>query len=203
MSDLIIKIKKLDWFYFSLIFFLSFVGFVMIYSATSGMEYNVLFSHSIKIILGLFVMLIVAITDLEFWKKNAFYLYFIFMVLLIWASFYGHIGKGSRRWINFSGFYIQPSEFMKICIILTLAKFFDEKKIKETRDYFFLILPITLVLVPFGLIVSQPDLGTASMILFISFIIFFISALSWKFFASIGIGFLIIALNSFLNSKCL
>ena len=93
MSDLIIKIKKLDWFYFSLIFFLSFVGFVMIYSATSGMEYNVLFSHSIKIILGLFVMLIVAIIDLEFWKKNAFYLYFIFMVLLIWASFYGHIGK--------------------------------------------------------------------------------------------------------------
>ena len=80
MSDLIIKIKKLDWFYFSLIFFLSFVGFVMIYSATSGMEYNVLFSHSIKIILGLFVMLIVAIIDLEFWKKNAFYLYFIFMV---------------------------------------------------------------------------------------------------------------------------
>jgi rod shape determining protein RodA len=193
MSDLIIKIKKLDWFYFSLIFFLSFVGFVMIYSATSGMEYNVLFSHSIKIILGLFVMLIVAIIDLEFWKKNAFYLYFIFMVLLIWASFYGHIGKGSRRWINFSGFYIQPSEFMKICIILTLAKFFDEKRIKETRDYFFLILPITLVLIPFGLIVSQPDLGTASMILFISFIIFFISALSWKFFASIGIGFLIIA----------
>ena len=157
MSDLIIKIKKLDWFYFSLIFFLSFVGFVMIYSATSGMEYNVLFSHSIKIILGLFVMLIVAITDLEFWKKNAFYLYFIFMVLLIWASFYGHIGKGSRRWINFSGFYIQPSEFMKICIILTLAKFFDEKKIKETRDYFFLILPITLVLIPFGLIAIFPS----------------------------------------------
>ena len=78
MSDLIIKIKKLDWFYFSLIFFLSFVGFVMIYSATSGMEYNVLFSHSIKIILGLFVMLIVAITDLEFWKKcflSLFYFY--------------------------------------------------------------------------------------------------------------------------------
>ena len=56
MLELIYKIKKLDWFYFSLIFFLSFVGFVMIYSATSGMEYNVLFSHSIKIILGLFVL---------------------------------------------------------------------------------------------------------------------------------------------------
>ena len=77
---------------------------------------------------------------------------------------------------------MQPSEFMKICIILSLAKFFDEKKIKEKRDYFFLILPITLVfLTPFGLIISQPDLGTASMILFISFLIFFVSGLSWKF----------------------
>ena len=88
---------------------------------------------------------------------------------------------------------MQPSEFMKICIILSLAKFFDEKKIKEKRDYFFLILPITLFLTPFGLIISQPDLGTASMILFISFLIFFVSGLSWKFFASIGVGFFIIA----------
>ena len=88
---------------------------------------------------------------------------------------------------------MQPSEFMKICIILSLAKFFDEKKIKEKRDYFFLILPLSLVLFPFGLIISQPDLGTASMILFISFLIFFISGLSWKFFASLGVGFLIIA----------
>ena len=137
MSDLIIKIKKLDWFYFSLIFFLSFVGFVMIYSATSGMEYNVLFSHSIKIILGLFVMLIVAIIDLEFWKKNAFYLYLICIVLLIWTSFYGHIGKGSRRWLNLGGFVFQPSELIKILLITSLAKFFDEKKYKVHRIIFF------------------------------------------------------------------
>lgn len=173
MIEIISKLKKLDWFYFSLIFFLSFVGFIMIYSATSGMEYNVLFSHVTKIILGLSIMLIVAMIDLDFWKRNAFYIYLICLILLVWASFFGHIGKGSRRWINFSGFYFQPSEFMKICIILSLAKFFDEKKIKENRDYFFLILPIVLVLIPFGLIISQPDLGTASMILFISFIIFF------------------------------
>ena len=106
----------------------------MIYSATSDMEHNVLFPHSIKIIFGLFLMLVVAMIDLDFWKKNAFYIYIICLILT-WASFYGHIGKGSRRWIQFSGFYMQPSEFMKICIILSLAKFFDEK-IKENRDYF-------------------------------------------------------------------
>ena len=77
MFEIIYKIKKLDWFYFSLVFFLSFVGFVMIYSATSGMEYNVLFSHSVKIIFGLLLMLIVAIIDLEFWKKNAFCILYV------------------------------------------------------------------------------------------------------------------------------
>ena len=94
MIEIIYKLKKLDWFYFSLIFFLSFVGFIMIYSATSGMEYNVLFSHVTKIILGLSVMLIVAMIDLDFWKRNAFYIYLICLILLVWASFFGHIGKG-------------------------------------------------------------------------------------------------------------
>ena len=70
-------------------------------------------------------------------EKECFYLYIFFLFLLIWASFYGHIGKGSRRWIEFLGFYIQPSEFMKIAIIMALAKFFDEKQIKDPRDYFF------------------------------------------------------------------
>ena len=66
----------------------------MIYSATSGMEYNVLFSHSIKIIFGLFLMLVVAIIDLEFWKKKCFYLYIICMILLIWASFMVTLARG-------------------------------------------------------------------------------------------------------------
>merc|ERR1711991_669080 len=86
-----------------------------------------------------------------------------------------------------------PSEFMKIFIILSLAKFFDEKKIKDTRDYFFLVLPILIVLLPVGLILRQPDLGTAAIILFICFLIFFFAGLSWKFFASIGFLMLMIA----------
>ena len=192
MLEVIEKLKKIDWFYVFLIFFLSFVGFVMIYSATSGMEYNVLFSHTMKMLVGMIAMLIIAVVDIEFWKRNAFYIYFFFIILLIWASIFGHLGKGSRRWINISGFYMQPSELIKICIILSLAKFFDEKKIKDKGDYFFLIFPIIIVLVPVGLILSQPDLGTAAIVLLISFIIFYISGLSWKFFTTIGFGFLII-----------
>ena len=82
---------------------------------------------------------------------------------------------------------------MKILIIIALAKFFDEKKIQEAKDYFFLILPLALTIVPVSMIISQPDLGTAMIILFVTAIVFFIAGLSWKFFISLGSIFLIIA----------
>ena len=185
MTEIFVKIKNLNWFYFFTVSFLSFVGVVMIYSATSAMENNIFTNHLTKVFLGLAVMTLVSLIEIDFWKKNAFYLYIFFLFLLIWASFYGHIGKGSRRWIEFLGFYIQPSEFMKIAIIMALAKFFDEKQIKDPRDYFFLVLPIFLILLPVGLILKQPDLGTAVIILLFCFFIFYIAGLSWKFFGLI------------------
>ena len=141
MNEVFVRFKSLNWFFVALVFFLSFVGFVMIYSATSGMEYDILFSHILKIFFGFLLMLLVGIIDIDFWKKNAFYFYILCLILLFWASLYGYIGKGSRRWINFYGFFFQPSELMKICIILALAKFFDEKKNKGYKRLFFFNTP--------------------------------------------------------------
>ena len=76
---------------------------------------------------------------------------------------------------------------MKIFLIISLAKFFDEKKFQESRDYFFLILPILIVTIPFLLVLIQPDLGTAMLILFVSIVIFFVSGINWKFFALSGL----------------
>ncbi len=193
MNELIFKIKKLNWLYISLVSFLTFIGMVMIFSATSATEVNIFYSHLSKIFLGITIMMIISVVDFEFWKKYSFYFYAFFLILLVWASFFGHIGKGSRRWIEIYGFFIQPSEFIKIFIILSLAKFFDEKKIKEKNDYFFLILPVLIVLLPVTLILKQPDLGTAAIIISVSFIIFFIAGLSWKLFVSIGFLLLMIA----------
>ncbi len=187
MTDIFFKLKNLNWFYIFLILFLTFVGFVMIYSATSEGESYILISHIYKIAFGFFLMILIGLIDIEFWKRNAYLFYFLGLILLIWVSFYGYLGKGARRWINFYGLNFQPSEIMKIFLIVSLAKFFDEKKIQETRDYFFLILPIVLVLTPFLLILIQPDLGTAMLILFVSIIIFFISGITWKFFATFGL----------------
>lgn len=191
--DFYLKLKNINWFFVSLICFLSFIGLVMIYSATIGDESRIFLSHIYKIVFGLMLMFLISLLDIEFWKRNAYLFYFLGLILLIWVSFYGYLGKGARRWINVFGFNFQPSEIMKIFIIISLAKFFDEKKIQEPRDYLFLILPIILVLIPFSLILSQPDLGTAMLILFVSIIIFFISGINWKFFAFFGILGLIVA----------
>ncbi len=193
MNEILIKLKNINWFYFSLIIFLAFVGVVMIFSATSAMENKIFISHISKVFFGIAIMTFVSLIDVEFWKKYAFYFYFFFLTLLFLASFYGYIGKGSRRWIELYGFYLQPSEFMKIALILSLAKFFDEKKIKDAKDYFFLILPIFLILLPVVLILKQPDLGTAAIILLFCFFIFFVAGLSWKFFFTIILCLLMIA----------
>ena len=129
----------------------------------------------------------ISLIDIGFWKKNAYIFYFIGLVLLLWVTFYGYLGKGARRWINLYGLNFQPSEIMKIFLIISLAKFFDEKKFQESRDYFFLILPILIVTIPFLLVLIQPDLGTAMLILFVSIVIFFVSGINWKFFALSGL----------------
>ncbi len=187
MTEIFIKLKKLNWLFIFLISFLSFVGLVMIYSATYVEESKIFISHIYKVAFGFILMILVSLIDIEFWKKNAYLFYFIGLVLLLWVTFYGYLGKGARRWINFYGFNFQPSEIMKIFLIISLAKFFDEKKFQETRDYFFLILPILIVTIPFLLVLIQPDLGTAMLILFVSIVIFFVSGINWKFFASTGL----------------
>jgi rod shape determining protein RodA len=186
MAEFLFKLKNLNWLFVFLVFFLSFVGFVMIYSATISGENMILVSHVYKIAIGFTFMIFIALIDMDFWKRYAYVFYFLGLILLFWASFYGYLGKGARRWINLFGINFQPSETMKIILIISLAKFFDEKKIQENKDYFFLVLPILLVIVPFLLILSQPDLGTAMLILFVSLIIFFMSGISWKLFAIFG-----------------
>ena len=201
MGDFFFRLKNLNWFLIFLTFFLTFVGMVMIFSATSGKGFDILVSHVSKVFLGFSLMLIIGTIQIDFWKKYGFYLYFLGLILLFWASFYGYLGKGSRRWISLFGFNFQPSELMKILIIVALAKFFDEKKIQEAKDYFFLILPLALTIVPVSMIISQPDLGTAMIILFITAVVFFIAGLSWKFFISLGSMIVISKLSTSSETK--
>lgn len=182
MKEIIYKIQNLHWTLIFLISFLSLVGVIMVYSATKSDGLSFTYSQLLKLSFGFVVMLSVALININTWQKYSFILYILGVIVLIYATFYGYIGKGSRRWINVLGINVQPSEIMKIFLIIALAKFFDERKIENFREYFFLIFPIILIVVPFFIILNQPDLGTALIILFLGVIIFFVIGLNLKFF---------------------
>ena len=130
INDILYKFKNLNWTLIFSVFFLSLIGLIMIFSASNSEGMNATYSQLLKIIFGFSVMFVVAMIDINNWQKYSFILYVLGVVILLYATFYGYIGKGSRRWINFLGVNIQPSEIMKIFLILGLAKFFEERKIE-------------------------------------------------------------------------
>ncbi len=182
MKELSYKIKNLHWTFISSVIFLSLVGLVMIYSASHAEGMKATYSQMLKLLLAIVIMFVVALINISFWQKYAYVIYFFGILLLIYATFYGYIGKGARRWIDLGIFNLQPSEIMKIFLVLALAKFFSERKIESFKDYLFLILPIILIIIPFLIILNQPDLGTGLVLLLLGLIVFFVVGISMKFF---------------------
>ena len=190
MQDILYKLKNLNWTLVMSVLFLSLIGLIMIYSASNSEGMNATYSHVFKLIFGFTIMFIVAFININTWQKYSFLFYIFGVVILIYATFYGFIGKGSRRWINILGVNIQPSEIMKIFLIIGLAKFFDERKIEGLKDYIFLLIPIVMIAIPFSIIINQPDLGTSVILLFLGAVVFFIVGINYKFFLFCGIIFL-------------
>ena len=182
MKELSYKVKNLHWTFISSVIFLSVVGLVMIYSASHAEGMKATYSQMLKLLLAIVIMFVVALINISFWQKYAYVIYFFGILLLIYATFYGYIGKGARRWIDLGIFNLQPSEIMKIFLVLALAKFFAERKIESFKDYLFLILPIILITIPFLIILNQPDLGTGLVLLLLGLIVFFVVGISMKFF---------------------
>ncbi len=189
MQEIVYKFKNLNWTLVMSVLFLSLIGLIMIYSASNAEGMRSTYSHLAKLVFGFTIMLLVALININTWQKYSFLFYLIGIIILIYATFYGFIGKGSRRWINFLGVNIQPSEIMKIFLIIGLAKFFDERKIEGLRDYLFLLIPIIMIAIPFLIILNQPDLGTSIILLFLGAVVFFIVGINYKFFMFCGIIF--------------
>ena len=131
------------------------------------------------------VMILIAIADLKLIFNSAYFLYAISLMLLLSVTIFGHTAMGATRWLNLGFIKMQPSEIIKLTLIVTLARYFHFKEIKEVKNFKTLIIPIFLVLLPAAIIIKQPDLGTALTLIFTSIIMFFLSGVQiWKFLAS-------------------
>jgi rod shape determining protein RodA len=133
-------------------------------------------------------MLTVASIDLRFWLRSAYAFYAISFLLLVAVEIRGAVGMGAQRWIDLGVIQLQPSEFMKIAVVLVLARYFSGLTPEDVGRPTRLILPCLLVFIPAALVLKQPDLGTAMMLVLTGGAIFFLAGVRWWKFAIVIAG---------------
>jgi rod shape determining protein RodA len=158
------------------------IGIAMLISAANGSLHPWAFKQSIRFAFGLIIMLCVACIDVRTLFRHAYLLYVISLIALIIVEIMGFIGMGAQRWIDLYVFNFQPSEIMRLGLILTLARFFHDLSLDDIKSPYQLLFPILLVLIPTLLVLRQPDLGTAMLLMLSSAAIFFAAGVRlWKF----------------------
>ncbi len=155
------KLWQISWIYVLLLCLLAAVGYVALYSAAGGSAEPYASRHILRFGFGLTLMLSIALVDIRFIARMAWLGYAGAVGLLVLVLRMGHVGKGAERWLDLGGMPWQPSELMKIALIVALAAWFHRASWERMGNPLFLIPPAIAVLVPVGLILKEPNLGTA------------------------------------------
>jgi rod shape determining protein RodA len=173
------KLWQISWLYVLLLCALASVGYVALYSAAGGSAEPYAARHMLRFAFGLTLMLCIALVDIRFIARLSWVAYGIGIVLLILVMKMGHVGKGAQRWIEVGGMLWQPSELMKLAVVLALAAWFHKASWERMGNPLFLIPPALAVLVPVGLILKEPNLGTAVITAVIGFVVFLGAGVRW------------------------
>jgi rod shape determining protein RodA len=173
------RILRINWLFVLLLCALAAVGYTALYSAAGGAPEPFATKHALRFGFGLVMMLGIALIDIRFIAKLSWLAYGAGVALLVLVLRMGHVGKGAQRWIELGGLQLQPSELMKLALILALAHWFHRASWERVGNPLFLIPPIIAVLVPVGLILKEPNLGTAMITAMLGGAIFFAAGVRW------------------------
>lgn len=182
------KIWQLNWGLVILLCVIAGVGFAMLYSAANGSMSPWASRQLIRFGLGIVIMFTVALIDVRFWFRYAYLIYLGSLALLCAVEFMGTIGMGAQRWIDLGFIRLQPSEVMKVSLILALARYFHGVSTEDIGRPTFLLLPLALVLAPAALVLRQPDLGTSGMLLLAASAVFLCAGVRWWKFALVAVA---------------
>jgi len=185
------KVKNLDYILLLSILILSTLSLFVMYSTDGGELLYHTKSHFIKLSVFFVLMLLISFFNIKFWHLSSYFLYGIIILLLIWVSIYGIKVSGSQRWMNLYFLALQPSELMKIGIILCLAKYYHRVSVEKVNSFNSIFFALTIILIPIILVVSQPDLGTSILIASSGLIILWLGGVKIKYFFFSFITFLI------------
>jgi rod shape determining protein RodA len=193
-----LSLRDFDWPMFLIVMMICCIGVLQIYSATIGTQWDgYWWKQIIYIAAGIFLMWVVAQIDYHYLMSHVFTMYGVCVVALVGVLIFGKAAFGSARWIALpGGLHLQVSEFAKLVIILLVARFMTELKsdVLTLRD---LMKVSALVFVPAVLINVEPDLGTSLTYLPILGIAVFLAGMPWRYWAAIGIIFILVLLPGY------
>lgn len=167
------------------------MGILMLSSVAGGDYSTWALPQTRHLIIGLIVMFLIAFVPSWFWRNMSIVGYLGTMILLLIVEFAGHTGGGSQRWINLGFMNLQPSELMKISLVLLLAAYYDWLPLRKTSRPLWVILPILIIMLPTFLVLKQPDLGTALLLVIAGGLMMFLAGVHWLYFATViaaGVG---------------
>ena len=176
------KLRGLDYILISCILMVGIISSFSMYSTDGGEFLYHSKSHILRFVVFFTMMIVFSFFTVRFWHSIGYLFYIFVLGLLVWASFYGITASGSQRWISLYFINIQPSELMKIAIIVCLAKLYHRMQINDVNKIQNLLIPLTIILIPILFVVSQPDLGTSILIGLSGLLVLWLAGLNIKYF---------------------
>ncbi len=185
------KVLFMNWPLTLLLISVASAGFLMLYSVAGGSWLPWAEPQMERFGLGLAVMFVIAMVPIWFWRNMSVVAYLVSMGLLVLVELVGTVGMGAQRWIDLGFMRLQPSELMKVTLVMLLAAYYDWLPEKKISRPVWVIIPVIFILIPTFMVLRQPDLGTSILLLAAGGGLMFLAGVHWAYFAVViaaGVG---------------
>ena len=177
------KIRMLPWIFILMVLALGLIGGGALYSAANGSFLPWAKPHLIRFGMSVVIMLVFALVDIRVWFRLAYPTYAVMLALLAGVEVAGKVGAfGAQRWINLGFVQIQPSELMKIALVMALARYFHGQMTENVQRFRTLAIPVAMILAPTAFVLLQPNLGTAIMLMMVGAALLYVGGIrTWLY----------------------
>lgn len=180
------RLGKIEWGLVLVLALIACTGALLLYGAAGGSFEPWSANHLIRFSIFVVMMVVVATVDVRVWYHLAYPAYGIAVLLLVAVELFGKVAMGAQRWLELGPIQVQPSEFMKIALAMALARYYHDGEARRLDLITPHLIPLVMIAVPSALIMMQPDLGTALMVVGVGCALVILAGLSWWFVAGAG-----------------
>ncbi len=184
------RVARLHWPLIIMLMMLGAAGMITLYSVAEGSWEPWAFRHGVRFSAAFFMMIVMGLISIRFWMSLAYPVYVLALAALAAVPFIGEVHMGAQRWIQVGGFQFQPSEAMKLGLVMALARYYHGLRAEQVSHFLYLLPPLVMISAPVGLVFIQPDLGTSILLAATGVAIMFVAGLSWRigFLGSVAAG---------------